>query len=342
VRTEERLAYLAGLVDGDGYLKIIRNGRRPSGGYYYNIQVGIQQLWPGKAVRLFAWTFCGKMMKPMKWREGRTIARCEVHTRKAEAAVTKLLPFLLVKRDQALLLLELRRLLAVPRSKHDRPDLDGRRRGADEYAAMDRLRERLLSLHAGSVSTTGPRNETEANAGRLPSGWTRTECLAYLAGIMDSDGNFRIERKNVKGMLARHYRINIRASQVVPSAAIELLAATFGGRVAIAASRSSRYRPLMTWNLQDGRAASAVEALLPFLVVKRGEAELLLELRRLKAQGKQGLTEWVHKNRWQRPIRMRKRCYTSEQVAEFERIRVEVQALHSGGHPRKVREVETA
>lgn len=175
-------------------------------------------------------------------------------------------------------------------------------------------------------------SETES-----PPEWSPGKTLAYLAGIMDSDGNFRIEKKNVKGMLVPNYRINIRASQVIPSPAIELLAKTFGGRARTKKSNRPTQRNLAHWSLHDKSAADAISALLPYLVVKRGEAARLLELRRRKARGKQGLTEWVHRNRWQRPVRMRKRCYTPEQVAEFERIRREVNALHSGdvvkGHP---------
>ena len=76
-------------------------------------------------------------------------------------------------------------------------------------------------------------------------------------------------------------------------------------------------------------AEPAIRALLPYLVVKKTEALHLLELRWMKAQGKNGLTEWVHANRWQASVRMRKRCYTFEQIAEFERIFLRVQHMHS-------------
>src|SRR2546422_3741445 len=58
-------------------------------------------------------------------------------------------------------------------------------------------------------------------------------------------------------------------------------------------------------------AEPAIRALLPYLVVKKTEALHLLQLRRLKAEGKQGVTEWVHANRWRDSVRMRKRCYTT-------------------------------
>jgi hypothetical protein len=85
----------------------------------------------------------------------------------------------------------------------------------------------------------------------------------------------------------------------------------------------------MLWSLHDRTAVSAIVALLPFLVVKEEEALLLLELRRLKAQGKEGLTEWNHANRWRDSVKMRKRCYTNEQVDKFERLFQAIHWLHA-------------
>ena len=148
-------------------------------------------------------------------------------------------------------------------------------------------------------------------------------------GVVDSDGNLRIEKKRVRDMLGPNYRINIRCAQVVPSPALELFAKTFGGRLAVRKSQSPNERDLVSWSLHDRAAMRAVEALALYVIVKLAEANLLLDLRRLKAEGKHGETEWVHANRWRDSVKMRKRCYTSEQVAAFERIYRAVQALHS-------------
>ena len=75
----------------------------------------------------------------------------------------------------------------------------------------------------------------------------------------------------------------------------------------------------------------AIEALLPYLAfLKQAEAYILLDLRRLKAEGKKGVTEWVHRNRWRDAVKMRKRCYTPDQNAAFERLHRAVKALHAG------------
>ncbi len=265
------------------------------------------------------------MMKPMIWRGHRPMARCEIHERKASAAVRRLLPYLLVKKNQALLLLELRALKLLSQQ------------GSGECSAsMEVIRETVLTLHEGSGSRVEQILPVSSalkgyeKLGPLELGWSRCETFAYLAGVMDSDGNLRVEKRHIEGMLGPHYRICIRAAQVAPSPAIDLFARTFGGHVTVKKVNRPNQRDLAYWSLHDKSAVPAIAALLPYLLVKRQEAYLLLDLRRLKAEGKKGITEWVHPNRWHRAVKMRKRCYTPEQVAEFERIKGLVEALHSG------------
>src|SRR3989449_6720542 len=304
----ETLAYLAGIVDGDGYFKVSRTYRTSrTVDPYYATTVGVSQLWPGEGVRIFAAALGGFIEDPRKISIGRWMARCEVRGSKAESAARRLLPFLQLKRNQAILLLEIGRL---------RP---GRARVRDRGVAcseMEEVRQVLRRSHdgidrAGKLGPSQPSFEAYQQLTPEQLGWTRKQLLSYLAGIIDSDGNLRIEKRRVKGMIGPHYRINIRCGQVLPSRAVELLAATFGGRVGLSKSRRPNQRDLATWSLHDKMAEPAIRALLPYLVVEKTEALHLLQLRRLKAEGKQGVTEWVHANRWRDSVRMRKRCYTT-------------------------------
>src|SRR2546425_9865365 len=107
----ETLAYLAGIVDGDGYFKVSRTYRTSRTVHpYYATTVGVSQLWPGEGVRIFAAAFGGFIEDPRKISIGRWMARCEVRGSKAESAARRLLPFLQLKRNQAILLLEIGRL----------------------------------------------------------------------------------------------------------------------------------------------------------------------------------------------------------------------------------------
>jgi hypothetical protein len=322
----ETLAYLAGVVDGDGYFVVAKDFRTARTVHpYYRTTLGVQQLWPGKALKLFASVFDGKVTVYPSL-AGTPMARCELHGQKCAAATRKLLPYLLIKKNQALVSLDVGRLRQ-----------EAQVGSAEGYARLESARQTALSLNDGSWTRSGKLLPVAAvlrgygRLGPVELGWTQREIHAYLAGVMDSDGNLRIEKKRVRDMLGPNYRINIRCAEVVPSPALELLAKTFGGRLAVRKSQSPNERDLVSWSLHDAAAMRAVEALAPYLVVKLAEANLLLDLRRLKAEGKQGETEWVHANRWRDSVKMRKRCYTAEQVAAFERIHRAVQALHSAG-----------
>ncbi len=320
------LAYLGGLVDGDGYFKLTKNFRTPriKHPYFANV-LGVAQLWPGPAVRLFAETMGGDV-KRVATGHGTWMARCELRGEVAKSASRHLAPFLLVKRTQALLFLE---ALWWRPTKHGRtmPSERGHERVEVIARALRSVQRGTwhlptaflpLSVYGGGYHLLAPDH----------LGWTREETLAYLAGIMDSDGNFRISRRHVAEMRWPQYRINIRCAQVPPSPAVELLAQTFGGRVTVLRAARIGCRNLIAWNLHDRVAVPAIEALLPYLRVKWADACILLELRHLKSLKKEDLTEWVHRNRWQRPVEMRKRSFSHGQVLELERLRLSLHTLH--------------
>ncbi len=125
------------------------------------------------------------------------------------------------------------------------------------------------------------------------------------------------------------YRISIRCAQVEPSPAAELLAKRYGRSASMARMAARSYRLHETRSLQFGRFDFFEVKQPPKVLEKRAEAYLQLDLRRLKAEDKRGMTEWRHANRWRDSVRMRKRCYAPDQVAKFEQIHRAVQALHS-------------
>lgn len=114
--------------------------------------------------------------------------------------------------------------------------------------------------------------------------------LAYLAGIIDADGTIGVKRSTYAARVTRDcrqptYSERIVVRQVQPEA-IELLKETFGGYVGISKPSSKKGRPLFHWSVTDKKAASALAALLPFLRIKKRQAENCLKLREVKEQSK--------------------------------------------------------
>ncbi len=320
MRTNETLAYAAGVLDSDGYLTVVRDASYDAKFPYYRIKIGIKQLWPGQALRLISQTLGGKVAGPDIISGHRPIARWEIYQDQAREAIARLRPYLLVKRKQARLLHDAHELISKDYRRHPGS------KTALEAASLTvkRLNQGLGTQSESAVpyDQSGERVDVGAHAR-----------VSYLSGVLDSDGYFKIEKRRVKGMINPFYRIKIGAGQVAPSPAIELLAETFGGTIRVRGDGHRGHRPLARWSLFDKSAVPALEALLPYLVIKAPQARLLLQLRQLKAKGKFGTTEWIHPTRWHRPIKMRKRCYSKSQVRAFDRLYRTVKALHGDNPP---------
>lgn len=113
---------------------------------------------------------------------------------------------------------------------------------------------------------------------------------AYLAGVIDSDGYIGIKRSTyamrvTKDAKAAVYSERICVKQVEPHA-VRLLHSLFGGTLGITKPSAAKGRHLHYWQCTDMRAAVCLKSLLPFLRIKRAQAENALNLRTLKIASK--------------------------------------------------------
>ncbi|HET7070128.1 MAG TPA: hypothetical protein VFI40_04845 [Nocardioides sp.] len=95
----------------------------------------------------------------------------------------------------------------------------------------------------------------------LPDPSTR---LPYLAGFFDGEGSIHIGRRG--GL-----QVNCAQRDMVP---LQLLAVRFGGRVMTQARGNKN--PVSYWVIYGAAAARALEALKPYLIVKRAQAEVAI------------------------------------------------------------------
>ena len=315
---------LGGVLDSDGFFTIVRDRSYNPKSPYYRIKLGVKQLWPGQGLRFIASVLGGRVALEGRHPGQRNMARWELYTTNARAAILRVADYLLLKRPQADLLLETFHLL----DGNSAPDGILRKQ-------VERNRRKIQSLNRHkNPDSAGVRTKGSSGPPNLNIASEQPRCkVAYLAGVMDSDGSFKIEKRRVKAMINPHYRIKIGAAQVAPSPVIELLAETFGGKLRVRNYDGPSYRSMSRWSLFDRSAVPALEALLPYLVLKAPQARLLLQLREMKAKGKLDTTEWVHPTRWHRPIKMRKRCYSKAQVRAFDRLYRTVKALHADSPP---------
>lgn len=99
--------------------------------------------------------------------------------------------------------------------------------------------------------------------------------LAYLAGVIDSDGYITIHRSTRSG---RHYyaaRIGVAGTRRQPH---DLAASLWGGTVGRYEPRDPRHRSQYQWSRTGGPAVAAILAVLPYLRVKVPQALLALDV----------------------------------------------------------------
>ena len=114
--------------------------------------------------------------------------------------------------------------------------------------------------------------------------------LAYLAGVIDSDGSIGVKRSTYNMRITKTssqpiYSEHVTITQAEPHA-IDLACATFGGWIGVQAAAGPRRRPIGKWHLHSAAAGRALVLLLPYLRIKRAQAENALELRRILTESR--------------------------------------------------------
>ncbi len=158
------------------------------------------------------------------------------------------------------------------------------------------------------------------------------ETLAYIAGAMDSDGWFTIHKMNTRQTKRRGYNrpfysVRIGLKQTQPEI-VTLLHECFGGSILNHPPGSPRGKPLLAWSIGDCMAEHAIVAMMPFLRVKKKQAQILLSLRSLKTSKRMGVRVIHQKCRWGRAVAFRQPIYSDEQMAAQEALYIELRLLN--------------
>lgn len=113
--------------------------------------------------------------------------------------------------------------------------------------------------------------------------------LAYAAGVVDSDGYIGVHRSDyamrVRGDAGQAvYAPRVQVKQVTAEA-VDLMHDLFGGHRYGGKPTAARGRPLLVWSVHSAMAGRVCEELLPYLRIKRAQAENVLEMCRINAEG---------------------------------------------------------
>jgi DNA modification methylase len=126
----------------------------------------------------------------------------------------------------------------------------------------------------------------------------RNELLAYLAGIIDGEGSLSIKKSTYRMRSEKHR--DMKHPEYSPRVSVKnlnkdvlmLLRQEFGGCVyrekQIYQGRNSfkRNRILWAYDVHSRRAYNLVKTLYPFLIIKKPQAEIILQLEQVKKDAK--------------------------------------------------------
>lgn len=115
--SETTLAYLAGLIDGEGYVGVKRTSRKDAVSPIYHERIQVRMVHEG-AIALLASTLGGNYYREKaSATNGRPLFCYQASDAKAAAILKLLLPYLIVKRESAENVLRLRASKNDPRSR---------------------------------------------------------------------------------------------------------------------------------------------------------------------------------------------------------------------------------
>jgi hypothetical protein len=117
--------------------------------------------------------------------------------------------------------------------------------------------------------------------------------LAYIAGVLDSDGCFTIRVDTWRTRVHGHSPSSQEVISIVQCEreAVDLARKLFGGTITIQKQKNEKHRPMFRWRCSTKQAEKACKVLLPYLRIKKRQAEIILESRRIKQRGHYANTE---------------------------------------------------
>lgn len=305
--TAATAAYLAGLIDGDGYVGIRRRNPTaknncispkfsPCVGVYMTDEA------PIKALAKFVDGHDRRVTVRKRTGAHRSLFEIGFENERAAGLLRSTFRFLVGKRRQAELALELaclREESGAHRTKVlDRLIESGPQAGRIHRSMClgDAFVAKCAALHEAALHGS-PRSGQGAGfkGGKVPprvasapllptttadiGAWSRTEFLAYVAGLIDGEGCIGVRRR--RATIANRsktptYTLNV-SIEMTDEAPVRAAASCFGLDHLVRVRRRALVKPIFVLTIAGQRAADLLQEIEPFLIGKPEQARVALE-----------------------------------------------------------------
>lgn len=183
------------------------------------------------------------------------------------------------------------------------------------------------------VMTSPPKDLLVTNT--IYGGMSNEMILNYLAGFVDGEGSLMIRKSNYRITNPKYN--DCKNSQYSPRIGVKntceepliILKKMFGGHLQLnkkiypSVSGFKSNKPLYVYNAEHNIAYLIAEALYPYLIVKKRQAETILKLRELKKEASQ--------NRDKTNKGFHGKAYRQESITKFEQLYQEIKKLNGSG-----------
>lgn len=273
-------AYLAGLVDGEGYVGAVevKTGRNAAG-YLCSPHFSLRLNITNTSERMIAWIqqrakgLVSVKSRAGQWKSTKTCYRWQVRAGRAVSVLREIHPYLVVKKDQADLVFKLKNIQMNrdPEITHCAPtrltddELAERRDIVNELKAVKKSQGELIPRKIPNEITASPIE------------WS------YLAGIFDGEGCVNaVECKPNRKNKSPRFRIRVQITNSSEHL-INWMVERFGGTIHLVGRAgkglATRNCWVLIWSPNKGEAL--LRGMYPYLTTKKAQAELAFRLRAL-------------------------------------------------------------
>lgn len=259
------MAYIAGVFDGDGSFSLIK---RKNGDRSPLYQAMLQLANANKDLIDFikdkfgGWIFERKSYIGKDGSNRKISYEWKVEKKSVSSVITRLIEFLVVKKDRANYLL---------RYIQENPFVRGSVRLSDE------ILERREKAYLEMVRLNDERTWTKTIESSKRRHCIDSTFWSYFAGLMDTDGSFSIKKELRKSSKSAVYSPCIQLTMIDPKGINFIRQRCVVGNISTVKSRSAKagicYRYAIHTRLD---AVPFLESIIPYLKTKKSQAELLL------------------------------------------------------------------
>jgi hypothetical protein len=261
--TQQQLAYIAGFLEGDGSFQIMRyNSKRSGHVYEYRISAYNTK---EEVIKWFADTIGGyyghvksspRWKKPFHW---------NIKNQEAIQLAQALHPYLISKKEEVSIWLEYAQNVIPNRTN---------KRTQETIDLRMNLIKKIRDLRNNKNCV---RKEDIVEYCTISSNYYPTQIdLAYLAGLVDAEGCFRLHRLIKKNRLNPTYASVLEIGNT-NALFFPWLMKTFGGNITFVKSKEPKRKNHAVWYIMASQIRLFIHDLVKYLIIKRPVCNQIIE-----------------------------------------------------------------